>query len=291
MKFLFHPLLLLVFITPNLYAIEVIDDIGRLVELEKPAKRIVSLAPHITENLYASGAGDLIVGVVSYSDYPEEALDINEVGGYNNFNIELIISLQPDLIVAWKEGNQKQQVDRLIQLGLNVYITAPLEIEDIAKNMKDYGLLTANSTVANNASNLFLNRLQTLTERNRNLKSVSVFYQTWNHPLITVNDEQMIGKVINLCGGQNVFAELTSFTPQVSIEAVLGKNPQVIITSGHGESRPEWLDAWRKWPSLIAVQQNNLFFVPPNIIQRHTPRLLDGAEKICEQLQTVRAVE
>lgn len=274
--------------TTSILAIEVVDDLGRTVRLEKPAKRIISLAPHITENLFAAGVGHLIIGAVSYSDFPEQAKTIPLVGSYNNFNIELILASQPDLIIGWKEGNQKQQVEKLIHLGLTVYINAPKELDDIASNILHFGILTGEIELASKASNDFINRLSLLRNNYSGKRLISVFYQTWHQPLLTVNKQQFIGRIINLCSGENVFANLPALTPQVSVEAVLARNPRVIIASGMDEARPEWLDDWRQWPFLNAVKHEGLLFVPPDIIQRHSPRLLDGAQLICEYLQQIR---
>jgi iron complex transport system substrate-binding protein len=268
--------------------IELIDDIGRIVKLREPAQRIISLAPHITENLFAAGAGDRIIGAVSYSDYPEQAKTIPVIGTYNNLNTELIIASSPDLVIAWKEGNQKQQVENLIKLGLNVYIDAPDNLEDIAKSIHHFGILAGKETSAIQSSNNFKYKLEQLRDKYSKRKKISVFYQTWQSPLLTVNKEQFIGRIINLCGGNNIFADLNILTAQVSVESVLLRNPRVIITSGMDESRPEWLDDWKKWTFLDAVTLDGLFFVPPEIIQRNTPRLLDGAQLICEFLQKVR---
>lgn len=274
----------------NTYAgtIELVDDIGRIVKLRSPAKRIISLAPHITENLFEAGVGNRIVGAVNYSDYPEQAKIIPLIGTYNNLNIELIIASRPDLIIAWKEGNQKQQVENLINLGLNVYIDAPSELEDIAKSILHFGVLAGTEDIAIQSSDNFKYKLEQLRNDYSKKEKISVFYQTWHSPLLTVNKQQFIGRIINLCGGKNIFADLNTLTAQVSVESVLLRNPRVIITSGMGRSRPEWLDDWKKWTFLDAVKLDGLFFVPPDIIQRNTPRLLDGAQRICEFLQKIR---
>ena len=288
LKFILSIFALLFALDSDAEIIEIVDDIGRPLRLEAPAKRIISLAPHITENLFAAGAGDLIIGAVSYSDFPDQARTIPQVGSYNNINIELILALHPDLIIAWKEGNQKQQVEQLINLGLTVYINAPVKLGDIARNIHDFGILTGNENSANKASIAFTVRLNSLREKYSEKKAISVFYQTWHKPLLTVNDQQIIGRILKLCGGKNIFADLSTLTPRVNIEAVLSRNPRAIIASGMGEARPEWLDTWRKWPSLKATRDDNLFFVPPDIIQRSTPRLLDGAQLICKYLQQAR---
>ena len=269
-------------------SVQVIDDLGRKVKLSFPAQRIVSLAPHITENLFAAGIGDLLVGAVTYSDYPEEAKSIPRIGSYNKFNIELILALEPDLIIAWKEGNQKHQVEKLIELGLTVYINAPEELNNIAGDIKDFGRLSGKEITANIAATSFTSRLNKLRKDFSGKKQISVFYETWHKPLLTVNEKQFIGRILKLCSGKNIFAQLDALTPQVSEEAVLAANPEVIIASGHGEARPEWLDRWRKWPLLNATKNDHLFFVPPQLIQRHTPRLLEGSQLVCEYLQQIR---
>jgi iron complex transport system substrate-binding protein len=118
---------------------------------------------------------------------------------------------------------------------------------------------------------------------------VRTFYQIWDRPLMTVKDEHLIADVIRLCGGSNVFGSQTQLAPTIGVEAVLAANPEAIVASGMGEARPEWLDQWARWPQLEATRQDNLFFIPPELIQRHTPRILDGAARLCEQLETVRA--
>ena len=235
-----------------------------------------------------AGAGHLIVGAVNYSDYPEQARDIPQIGGYNNFNVELILSSQPDLIIAWREGNQKQQVEQLIELGLTVYINAPRQIEDIDKTIRQFGILSGNSAQADIGQCCLLTELNALRSQYSGLTPVSTFYQVWHEPLITVNDEQLIGQAIKLCSGKNIFTKLTSLTPQVSVEAVLASDPQVIIVSGHGEPRPEWLEQWQQWSFLQAVKKQQLFLIPPETIQRQTSRILAGTRLLCEHLQQVR---
>jgi iron complex transport system substrate-binding protein len=288
LKSVFTTLMLFLSLDAVAQSVQVIDDLGRKVKLSFPAQRIVSLAPHITENLFAAGIGDLLVGAVTYSDYPEEAKSIPRIGSYNKFNIELILALEPDLIIAWKEGNQKHQVEKLIEFGLTVYINAPEELNDIAGDIKDFGNLSGKEITANIAATSFTSRLNKLRKDFSGKKQISVFYETWHKPLLTVNEQQFIGRILKLCSGKNIFAQLDALTPQVSEEAVLAANPEVIIASGHGEARPEWLDRWRKWPLLNATKNDHLFFVPPQLIQRHTPRLLEGSQLVCEYLQQIR---
>ena len=275
-------------ITADANMIEVVDDIGRTVTLKRPATRIVSLAPHITENLFAAGIGHRVIGAVNYSDYPDEARRIPRVGGYDNFDIETILSLQPDLIVAWKEGNQFQQVESLMKLGLTVFVNEPNRLEDVAADIVRFGILGGREDEARAVAEEFIAGLSRLRNEYSGLEKVTVFYQVWPNPLITVTDRQIIGNVIRLCGGSNIFAGLDTPTPQVGKEAVLTENPDIIIASGMNEARPDWLDEWRHWSFLNAARHGNLFFINPDIIQRHTSRILLGSQQLCEILEQAR---
>jgi len=268
--------------------IVVTDDSGATVRLSAPAMRIVSLAPHITETLFAAGAGERIVGTVDYSDYPEAAKAIRRVGGYSKLDLEAVAGLKPDLVIAWQSGNAGTHLDKLKNLGLPIYVTQPDRMEDIARNIEHYGRLAGSGAVADAAARNFRARLAQLRTRYGDRPKVRVFYQVWKSPLTTVNDKQIISDAIRLCGGENVFGKLVGLAPNVSAEAVLAANPEAIVASGMDDGRPEWLDDWRRWTQVTAVARGNLFYIPPSIIQRHTPRLLDGTERLCGQLETAR---
>ena len=269
-------------------AITVVDDIGRTVQLDKPATRIVSLAPHITENLFAAGIGPRVVGAVTYSDFPAEARKITLVGGYDNIDTERVLAIQPDLVIAWKEGNQFHQVERLMELGLTVFVNEPQRLEDIAADIVRFGILGGLENEARTVAEEFITQLYRLRDEYSELEKVSVFYQVWPKPLTTVTDKQIIGNVIRLCGGSNIFGGMSALTPQVGTEAVLAKNPDTIIVSGMNEARPDWLDDWKQWSFLKAARYGNLYFIDPDIIQRHTTRILLGARQLCEVLEQVR---
>ncbi|MEH6813592.1 MAG: cobalamin-binding protein [Motiliproteus sp.] len=281
-------LLLLTSVDSAVAEITVTDDIGSRVQLQQPTRRIISLAPHATEMLFSAGAGDQLVGVVSYSDYPEQAKTLPRVGGYRQLDLEAIIALQPDLVVGWHSGNSKESIERLKSLGVAVYLTEPKTLEQIASNLERLGKLTGTETIANSAALNFRTRLQSLQETYQGRSAVRVFYQVWNQPLMTINRNHLINHLIELCGGVNVFADIDAIAPTISRESVLAMNPEAIVASGMGEARPEWLDDWRSWPGLEAVRSNHLFFVPPDLLQRQTVRVMDGAEQLCQHLQTVR---
>jgi iron complex transport system substrate-binding protein len=267
-------------------AIEVQDDAGQTVTLAAPARRIISLAPHVTELLFAAGAGGLVVGTPQYSDYPEAAKDISRIGGSGGFDLERITALRPDLVVAWQSGNPAWVIERLRQLGVVLFLSEPRRLDDIATNMERLGILTGKSAIAREASNRFRHRYQTLRARFSHRPPVTVFYQVWEQPLMTVNGEHLISHVIRLCGGVNVFAELPALVPRIDVEAVLRRRPQVILAAGGTGSRA--LDSWRRWSQLEAVRRDHLFLIPFAQIARHGPRVLQGAQHVCAALEKVR---
>lgn len=269
-------------------SVEAVDDSGTTIRLAAPARRIISLAPHTTELLFAAGAGDKVVGAVSYSDYPEAAKQITRVGNYKRLDIEAILALRPDLIIAWHDGNASEDLTRLKNLGLTVYETEPRHLEDIPRHIQRLGRLAGTEQVAIEAASRLQQRLEKLQQDYADREKVTVFYQIWRKPLMTINGEHIISEVMSLCGGSNVFAQESQLAPRIGIEAVLQANPAVIIASGMGESRPEWLDEWMAWPQLQAAEAKNLYFIEPAILQRHGPRIFTGAEQLCRILDEAR---
>jgi len=265
------------------------DDTGQEVRLKGPAKRIITLAPHAAESLFAAGAGDKLVGTVDYSDYPPEAKKLPRVGGYSRIDLEAVAALKPDLVIAWESGNNMTQVDKLRALGLTVYVSQPNTIENIANQLEKIGQLAGTEVTANAAAERFRKRLETIREANAGKPKVRVFYQIWKSPLMTVGGPQIISDAIKICGGENVFGQLKQMAPNVTVESVLEADPEAIIATGMGDARPEWLHDWDKWTRMTAVKRNNLFHINPDIMQRHTPRILDGTEKLCAHLDVARS--
>ncbi len=268
--------------------VSVKDDKGNIVTLNQPAKRIISLAPHITESLFAAGAGDKIIAAVSYSDYPEVAKKIPRVGGYTSVDLERIVSLKPDLIIAWASGNNFKQIKKLKDFGLKVFMSEPSTPLDIANTIQRFGVLAGTDKIADKATNEFRQHYRLLKERFSNKNKVKVFYQIWNKPIMTFNGEHLISKIIELCGGENVFANLKTLTPQISLESVLTSGAEIVISGGMGKARPDWLDDWKSWPELPAVKNQQLYFIDPDLMQRVGPRILQGADKLCALLEKVR---
>jgi len=280
-------LLLFVLFNANAYAVR--DDYGDEVHLEKPAGRIVSLAPHLTELLYDAGAGAKLVGAVEYSDYPQAAKALPRIGNNASINLEALLALRPDLVVAWPSAGTGKALERIAGLGIPVFRSEPRELEDIASTLERLGALAGTAAQADRAAAAFRARAADLRRRYSDRPRVRVFYEIWDRPLQTVNGQHLISKVIRLCGGENVFAGLPILAPEIDREAVLRENPEVIVGSGSDGTRPDWLDKWRAFPGLLAAAKGQLYSLPADLLQRHTPRVLDGAERLCGVLDRVRA--
>ena len=268
--------------------IKVTDDSGQQLSLQQPARRIVSLAPHITEQLFAVGAGEQVVGVSAYSDFPAAANTIQRIGDGGGLDIEAIVALQPDLVVAWQSGNPAAQIARLQALGLTVFISEPGELGEVVTTLQRLGELAGSEEVAQAVIERFNRRLAGLRARHKDKAPVSVFYQVWDTPLMTINGDHLISDVIRLCGGVNVFSGLSQLAPQIGIESVLTRNPRVIIAADRGPVGGDVLTGWWRWSNMSAVRDGNLFTVPGDALVRHTPRILDGAERVCKILDQVR---
>ncbi|RFU46097.1 cobalamin-binding protein [Paraburkholderia sp. DHOC27] len=274
-------------------ALTVTDDSGAPVTLAAPAQRVISLAPHVTELIYAAGGGSRVVGAVSYSDYPPEARQVPRVGDNTALDLERIAALKPDLIVVWRHGNAQAELERLRDLHIPTFYSEPHRLDDVAVTLTKLGTLLGTSVTADAAAAAYRRDIEKLRAQYANRPPVSVFYQVWDRPLMTLNGTHMVSDVITLCGGRNVFAQLQPLVPTVSTEAVLAANPEAIVTSAQGATKPDTplpqLDNWRAWPSLKAVTRNNLFAIDGDLIDRPTPRLAQGAARLCEDLEVARS--
>lgn len=273
-------------------AVSSVDDHGRTLTLPRPAQRIISLAPHATELVFAAGAGHRLVGVVEYSDYPEAARSIRRVGDNKAIDLETIAALKPDLIVVWRHGNARRQIEKLAALGIPLYESEPRRLDDIPTALERLGRLMGTEAAAQQAADDYRRTLHALRERYAGRPPVTTFYQVWRQPLKTLNDEHLVSDVIRLCGGVNVFGRLAPLVPTLSDEAVLQANPEFIFAASMGATasdRPlDSLDGWKRFPRLMAVQRGNLFYVNGDLINRPTPRVLQGAALLCEAIEEAR---
>lgn len=241
------------------------------------ANRIISLAPDITETLFAIGAGNQVVGVIKGSDYPADALQLPVVGSYSGLDLERIISLHPDLVIVWGDSFARQ-VAVLRRMHIPVYQTHPHRLEDVPAAMRQFGELTGHILQANQQAGKFEKQLAELKARYQRQKPVTVFYQLGGYSLMTINRDSWINQVITLCGGRNVFANAVTIAPEVSWESVVQANPEVVISDSAEQG---WEQRWQRWPTISAVKHHRLYTVHADWIDRASPRLVMGAAEVC----------
>nr|WP_246326973.1 cobalamin-binding protein [Burkholderia guangdongensis] len=269
------------------------DDDGNTITLAAPAQRVITLAPHATELVFAAGGGAKLVGTVAYSDYPPAAQAIARVGDNKALDLERIAALKPDLIVVWRHGNAERQTDALKALHIPLFFSEPTHLDDIATSLDRLGTLLGTRPAADAAAASFSRDIAALRTRYASRPPVTVFFQVWDRPLMTLNGTHLISDVIRLCGGRNVFASLQPLVPTVSDEAVLAANPEAIVTTGSGATPSNAplpsLARWRAWPALTAVARGNLFSIDGDLLTRPAPRIAQGAAALCADLDAARA--
>jgi len=264
------------------------DDAGNVVTLARPAQRIVSLAPHATELLFAAGAGPRVVGVVAPGDWPLAARSVPSVGDANALDVERIVALAPDLVVAWPY-TMPAQLAALRARGAEVFMSDPRTIDGIAGDIEALGVLAGSESAARPVASALRARHAALRTRYSGVERLSVFYEIWNDPLYTIGGHHLISEAINLCGGSNIFGSLSLPAPMVSVEAVLAARPEAIVAGSDDGTRPPWLDDWKRWRDLPAVQMDNLFVADGDLLHRSGPRFLDGAAALCASIGQARA--
>jgi iron complex transport system substrate-binding protein len=274
---------LLVFAVAKAHAVSAIDSDGRRVSLAAPAQRIVSLAPHVTEQLFAAGAGAKLVGVSEYSDYPEEAKRLPRVASSGAVNLEMVLALKADLVVAWRLEATAGALARLESLGLPVFYSEPRRLAQIPEMIEALGELAGTAATAKPLAASLRQELARLDAAYRSRRPVTVFYQIADRPLMTLGGGQFVSDAIALCGGRNIFAESTLMAPIVNVEAVIAADPEAILTGYN-----EWHAYWRRFPGLRAVRAGNLFTVPVNEMHRHGPRAIGATALLCRHIDEAR---
>jgi len=269
-------------------ALQVTDDFGNDVVLSTTANRIVTLAPYLTELVYSAGAGDRLVATVSYSDYPKASKLLPSIGDANGIDIEAIVKLAPDLVLSWHSGNGTAISNKLSGLGINVFESEPDSIDKISSTIQRIGKLAGTEKIANKNIQEFIDEIDILSSRHSKQKKVAVFYQFWHKPIYTIGGLHLISKHIELCGGENIFADQEILSLNTDMESIIIKNPAIIIASGERNERPPWLDDWKDWKNIEAIRNNNLYFIPPDLIQRHTIRVAQGIKYLCEVIEIAR---
>ena len=252
------------------------------------AQRIISLAPHITEMLYSAGAGAKIVGVVSYSDYPKNALTKQIIGSYNAINLEKVIELNPDLILGWESGNRLQDMKRLKELGFKLSVFEVKTLDDIPDRIEQLGIALGSASQAKKKARELRNTLKNLRQTYQNRTPISSFYQIWHQPLITMNGDQFISQAMDVCGAKNVFSDLPKLTAKIGLESLLQRDPQLFLLGGEASFQQDWLKTWQGYPSMKAVQNNQIYLLNNNHYQRPTARLINHLEDLCLKVDQAR---
>lgn len=274
--------------TPGMAAITVQDDGGNAVTLASPAQRVVTLAPHVTELVFAAGGGDKVVGRVSYSDYPPAARRIALVGDNSQIDMERLLSLKPDLIVVWLNGNTERQIAQLRQLGVPLFQSEPRTLDDIPASIVRLGQLLGTDKVAGESAAGLRRTLQSLRAQYSGRPVVRSFYQIAERPLYTLNGSHIVSDALRLCGGENIFAGLRVTAPTVTLESVLQADPEAIFGGAQRNGDEGSVRLWRAYPGMTAVKRGNLFSLDSDLVSRAGPRMIAGTAALCEKLELAR---
>jgi iron complex transport system substrate-binding protein len=265
------------------------DDLGREITIEQMPRRIVSLLPSNTEILFAVGAGDRVVGVTSYCNYPPEAAGREQVGGITNksLSVEAIVALEPDLVLA--AGAQDEIIKAMEQAGLTVIVLKPATLADIYTNIQLVGQITGHADRAAAVVADMRRRAEAVSKKVAAIPAderLTVFYEVWDEPLMTAGPNTFIGQMIEMAGGKNIFAEVDEDWPQVSPEVIVARNPAVILgPQSHGDAlMAEQIAARPGWANLAAVQNGRIYLLDGDMISRPGPRLIDVLEEIARDL-------
>ncbi len=278
-------LVLVAGVASDTHALQASDDRGVTISLGEPAVRIVTLAPHLAEIAFAAGAGAKVAGVSSFSRHPAEAERLPVVASNGRVDIERLIALRPDLVLAWQSGNSPLQIDRLERIGVRVFVTEARSLADIPRIVRRVGALAGSVDVAEASARQFENELADLRKRYSAERRVAVFLEIWHAPALTVNGAHLISDALRLCGGHNVFAAAKMLTPLVSREQILDARPEAIVTGGFGS---EALQAWKGLESVPAVRSRRIYAIDPDRLHAQGPHVLEGVRALCERLELAR---
>ncbi len=268
-------------------AITVHDDDGKPVTLQKPATRVIAMAPHVTEMLFAAGGAERVIAAVNYSDYPEAARRLPRIGSNRDIDLERVVALKPDLIVVWLHGSSERQIAQIRSLGIPLFHSEPRKLDDIASNLQRLGKLMGTEPVADAVAADLRRKVASLAQRYSKRPPVRMFYQVWDKPLYTLNGSHILSDVMRLCGGENIFAAMKVTAPVVSIEAVLQEDPEALFS---GARNPEdvGLRMWAPYSTMTAIKRGNLFSIDGDLLNRSGPRMIAGAQVLCDSLEQAR---
>ncbi len=272
--------------SPVAPSLVLVDDAGRRIELPRAPERIVSLAPHATELLFAVGAGARLVAVDPSSDEPPEAKALPKFSGYPQLDAEALFALVPDLVVLWGPGVSRAQLARLESLGIAAFVSHPRKLDDIVSTLRRFARLVPDPAPGEAAADAFAARLASIRARYADRRPVRVFVQIWSSPLYTVSDADPIDDALRACGGVNVFGDVGVAAPQVDAEGVIARRPELVIASDRSPSPRRWADL-----GLLAPRGPASFVVfDASRFERPGPRSLDALQRLCDEIEAVRSL-
>ncbi|MCG6877494.1 MAG: cobalamin-binding protein [Betaproteobacteria bacterium] len=266
----------------------VVDDRGRVVTLEHPPKRIVTLSPHLAEVAFAAGAGERVVGVSVFSDYPPEVTRLPQIEASGRVDLERVVRLAPDLALAWRGGNRVQDLERLERLGIPVYATEARRLADVSRVLRAVGKLAGSPAEGEAAATAFEQSMSALRERYKGRSPVRVFYEVWHEPLMTVSGAHLVSDLLDVCGAENVFDDAQTLIPAVSAEQLYARNPDVVVVSGVGLDDAAALERWKRFSALPAVRAGRVYAIDASLANRMGPRVSEGAAALCELTDRAR---
>ncbi len=245
--------------------------------LKQPAQRVISLAPHLSEMMFAVDAGEQLVGVVSHSDYPPAAKALPDIGSYHQPDLEKLLALQPDLVLGWQSGTSPALRDKLTQLGLKLWVGRGEQLSDIAAELRAIGALTGHAHTGEQAAQRFEHELESLAAAHRDARPLRGFYQVWPQPLVTVSDGHFISEAMRICAVSNIVGQAQSSAPTWSVEAVVRARPEIIFTSAPARD----FENWQRWSDMPAVKNHALIVLPADVLMRPAPRVIEGVRALC----------
>ncbi|OUS33058.1 hypothetical protein A9Q98_00070 [Thalassotalea sp. 42_200_T64] len=267
---------------------EVVDGREDSNKVDYDQQKIIALAPHVVEVLFDLGVGERIVATTEHSDFPAAALDIPRIGNYARLKIEQILAYQPDIIIAWRTGNPSDDLQRLEKLGLNIVYSDPVNLADVAKELRLFGKLTGRAAIAEQKAQSFEQSLNALQQKYQNKADIKVFYELWSKPLTTVAKNAWPQQHLSICGARNPFIELVNDYPQINIEQIIVADPDLIIQPmSQGEPNPDAID-WQKFLQVNAAKHQQLLQPNSDILHRMSYRLLTELELLCENIDNSR---
>jgi iron complex transport system substrate-binding protein len=265
-------------------ALTLVDDTGAHVTLSKPPLRIISLAPSATEMLFTAGAGDRLVATVNFSDEPAAAKLIPRIGDVTGVDMERLVALRPDIVVVWPGGGNPAQIDKITQLGIPVYRQQVNRLADMPASVRRLGALAADPSVSERAARALEDQLHRIAREYASGPHPGVMLEVWNRPIYTVGGTQLMSDALTLCGGRNVFGDLKELSAAVDIEAVIARNPDIIVAAAPVSEGKGWLEDWRRFGSLSAVRSGRLIAFEDSALVRMGPSVLGATERLCKAL-------